>query len=84
MVLTILHVNTVDKYFSFDLKNKDAFKLKEVGKLKKEAERPCHYGHFLFNIAKDDLLDFDSSGEKVVERFDLRTGISLNFDKILL
>jgi len=72
--LLYLTCNFQTSVYSFDLKNKDAFKLKEVGKLKKEAERPCHYGHFLFNIAKDDLLDFDSSGEKVVERFDLRTG----------
>jgi len=71
-----LTCNFQTSVYSFDLGNTEAFKLKEVGKLKKEAERPCQYGHFLFNIAKDDLLDFDSSGEKVVERFDLRTGVT--------
>ena len=54
---------------------------RQVGKLNNEAQKPCSQGPYLYNLAKSDVLDFDGSGEKVIEKFDVRTG---TFKKIEL
>ena len=68
--------------FSIDLSSADLLEYQEVGKLLNEAQKPCCQGPYLYNLAKSDVLDFDGSGEKVIERFDVRSGIQLlMFDK---
>ena len=60
--------------FSIDLSSADLLEYQEVGKLLNEAQKPCCQGPYLYNLAKSDVLDFDGSGEKVIERFDVRSG----------
>ena len=59
---------------STDLSQTDLLEFRQVGKLNNEAQKPCSQGPYLYNLAKSDVLDFDGSGEKVIEKFDVRTG----------
>ena len=60
--------------FRVQLDNPDLAEIKLVGELTNEAQRPYAQGPMLYNLARSDVLDFDGSGEKVIEVFDVRTG----------
>jgi len=71
-----LTCNFQQTVYSIDLSSADLLEYQEVGKLLNEAQKPCCQGPYLYNLAKSDVLDFDGSGEKVIERFDVRSGTS--------
>eukprot|EP00088_Acartia_fossae_P043611 TRINITY_DN4598_c0_g1_i2.p1 TRINITY_DN4598_c0_g1~~TRINITY_DN4598_c0_g1_i2.p1 ORF type:complete len:564 (-),score=59.18 TRINITY_DN4598_c0_g1_i2:184-1875(-) len=62
--------------YRVQLDNPDLAEIKLVGDLANEAQRPFAQGPMLYNLARSDVLDFDGSGEKVIEMFDVRTGVT--------